>query len=104
MTAEIFLGQAGIPLLAFVVCVYYGIRLIIFRDISMIRGKNKGPVKDEKAYCLGAGKLILFFGGAALVMGLLVFVNIYAAFGEITVCTLIMGILWKRMNDKYGGK
>lgn len=101
---EAFLEQAGIPLLVFVVCVYYGIRLILFQDISMIRGKNKGPVRDEKAYCLGAGKLLLFFGGATLVMGLLVFVNTYAAVAEISVCTLVMGVLWKRMNDKYGGK
>jgi hypothetical protein len=36
-------------------------------------------------------------------MAVLIFVNIYAAVAEIIICTMIMGVLWKRMNDKYGG-
>lgn len=102
MTVETFLEQAGIPLLIFVVCMYYGMRLLILRDVNSIRGKNKEPLKDEKAYAMEAGKLILFFGAATLVMGILIFVNLYVAVAEIVMCTLIMGILWKRMNDRYG--
>ena len=49
------------------------------------------------------GKLILFFGVGTLLMAVLIFVNIYAAVAEIIICTMIMGVLWKRMNDKYGG-
>ncbi len=94
--------QAGIPLLLFVICMYYGIRLLISKDSSLIRSKEKGPLKDEKAYAEESGKLLLFFAGATLVMAVLIFVDLYAALGEIIVCTLIMGILWKRMNNKYG--
>ena len=47
---------------------YYGLKLIILQDISSIRGKNKEPVKDEKAYAKKGGALILFFGFATLVM------------------------------------
>lgn len=102
MTVETFLEQAGIPLLIFIVCMYYGMRLLILQDIGAIRGKGKEPVRDEKGYAMGAGKLILFFGAATFLMGILIFVNVYVAVGEIVVCTLILGILWKRMNDKYG--
>lgn len=102
MSLEMILEQAGIPLLIFVVCIYYGMRLIILKDIGAIRGKNKEPVKDENGYAVGAGKLILFFGAATFVMAILIFVNVYVAVAEIVICALIMGVLWKRMNDKYG--
>lgn len=102
MTINTILELAGVPLLIFAVCVYYGARLMITQDAKAIRGKDKAPLKDEKNYAKEAGKLILFFGIATLIMGILILINMYAAVGEIAVCTLIMGILWKRMNDKYG--
>lgn len=102
MTVEKILEQAGVPIIVFVFCMYYGVRLIVFRDVEAIRGRNRGVVRDEKNYAITAGKLILFFGAAALGMAVLIFINLYAALGEIIVSTLILGILWKRMNDKYG--
>ena len=62
MTTQTILEQAGIPLLLFVICMYYGLKLMILQDVSTIRGKNKEPVKDEKAYAKKGGALILFFG------------------------------------------
>ena len=102
MTIDTILELAGIPLLVFAVCVYYGIRLMITQNAGLIRGRDKAPLKDEKNYAKEAGKLILFFGIATLIMGILILFNTYAAVGEIAVCTLIMGVLWKRMNDQYG--
>lgn len=102
MSLGVIFEQAGIPLLLFVICMYYGIRLIIMEDASSIRGKNKEPLRDEKAYAKEGGKLLIFYGVATLVMAILIFVNLYVAVGEIIVCTLILGVLWKRMNDKYG--
>ena len=66
-------------------------------------GKDKPPVKDEEAYCKAGGKLMLFFGAATFLMAILVFVNVYVAVAEIIICTVILGILWKRMEDQYGG-
>lgn len=60
MTTQTILEQAGIPLLLFVICMYYGLKLMILQDVSTIRGKNKEPVKDEKAYAKKGGALILF--------------------------------------------
>lgn len=101
MTLEYFLEQAGIPLILFVICIYYGIRTLIMEDASTLRGKNRKLLKDEKAYARAGGKLILFYGIATLLMAILIFVNIYVAVGEIIIGTVIFGILWKWMNDKY---
>ena len=57
MTTQTILEQAGIPLLLFVICMYYGLKLMILQDVSTIRGKNKEPVKDEKAYAKKGGAL-----------------------------------------------
>ena len=54
-------------------------------------------------YCKAGGKLLLFFGAATFLMAILVFVNVYVAVAEIIICTVILGILSKRMEDKYGG-
>ncbi len=102
MTVEKIFELAGIPALLVVICMYYGIRLIVTKDATTIRGRNQAVLKDEKAYAVEAGKLMLFFGAATLIMGILLFVNINIAVAEIIVCTVILGILWKRMNDKYG--
>ncbi|MCH5256224.1 MAG: hypothetical protein J1D87_02980 [Lachnospiraceae bacterium] len=102
MSLGYIIEQAGIPLLLFVICMYYGIRLLVSQDASLIRSKDKEPLKDEKAYAKESGKLLLFFAGATLIMAVLIFVNLYVALGEIVICTIIMGILWKRMNNKYG--
>lgn len=98
-----FLEVAGIPLLLFAVLVYYGVRLWIMKDVTVIRGKHKPPVKDEAMYVRKASALILFLAFAALVMAFLLFINTYAALGEFIAATLIMGILWRRMEQKYGG-
>lgn len=102
MTMDKFVELAGIPALLFAVCMYYGIRLIITKDATAIRGRNQTALKDEKAYAVMAGKLILFFGAATLIMGVLLFVDTVIAVVEIIISTTVMGILWKRMNDKYG--
>ena len=47
MTTQTILEQAGIPLLLFVIFMYYGLKLMILQDVSTIRGKNKDPQKEE---------------------------------------------------------
>lgn len=99
---EEILRLAGIPLLVFMVCLYYAIRLIVLQDISIIRNMTKTAVRDEKAYIKEAGKLLVIFAGATLLMAILLFFSIYIAFAEICISVIIMGLLWKRLNDKYG--
>lgn len=102
MTTQMILEQAGIPILLFIICMYYGLKLIILQDVSTIRGKSKEPVKNPKEYTKWGGALIIAFGVATLVMTFLLFVNVYVALAQIVICTIIFGILWKKMNDKYG--
>jgi hypothetical protein len=102
MSLEKILQLAGIPLLVFVVCVYYGIRLLLLQDIASIRNKNKPPVKDEKAYAKVSGILILFLAAVTLLNAVLLFVSTYAAVAEVCVGTIVFGILWKRMDVRYG--
>ncbi len=103
MTLDAFLQQAGIPLLLFLICAYYGLKLLILKDVSIVRGKDKPPVKDKEEFSKRGGLLILFYGAASLVMMGLLFVNLYVALIQIIVCTLIFAVLWKKMNDAYGG-
>ena len=102
MNLKEMLSLAGIPILIFLICGYYGMRLLVLKDITAIRPKSKPPVSDEAGYVLEAGKLLLFFGVSTLVMAILLFVSLYVAVIEICVCTLVLGILWKRMNDRFG--
>ena len=97
-----FLDLMGIPLLIFVIEVYYGIRLLVLKDISAIRGKDKPPVKNEEMYAKGAGVIILLFAAATLVMIFLLMWNVSVAVAEIVMCILLLCIMWNRMNAKYG--
>ena len=101
MDTNAILEQSGIPLLLFVICMYYAWRLLALKDVESIRGKNKPPVKDPENYAKGAGKLIVFFGLSTLAMAVLVLFSVQIAFVQIVICTLILGVLWKRMNDRY---
>lgn len=99
---EYFLEMAGIPLFIFVIAVFYAIRLLITKDSSIIRGKAVKKIKDEAGYCVAAAKLLIFFGVAALGMAALSFVDVNLAFAEIVICTVILGILFKKVGEKYG--
>lgn len=96
------LDIAGIPLLIFAVSVFYAIKLWVTKDATSIRGKNNGKLKDEEGYAKAAAKLLLFFAAGTLVASVLLFFHLYAAVGVMLVSMIILGILWKKMNDKYG--
>ena len=53
MTTDQILETAGIPLLLFVILIYYGMRLWFMKDISAIRGKNKMRRKADVLFCSG---------------------------------------------------
>lgn len=97
-----FLDLMGIPLLIFVVEVYYGIRLLVLKDICAIRGKDKPPVKNKEMYAKWAGIILLLFAAATLVMIFLLLWNVSVAVAEIVMCILLLCIMWNKMNAKYG--
>ncbi len=101
MTIQEIINQMGIEILVFCVCMYFGIRLIITRDVSIIKKEDPESIKHPKEYTLYAGLILLFLGAAALIMGIVSFFNPVAAVVVIIVAVLIMGILWKFMHEKY---
>ena len=101
MTFTDIVNQMGIELLVFAVCLFFGMRLIITRDVSIIKKENPESIKHPKEYTLYAGILLLFLGAAALVMGIVSFFNPVAAFVIIIVAVLVMGILWKFMHERF---
>lgn len=96
------LEQISIQLLICVLCLYYGIRMMITKDASMILGKERKKLKNEEEYSKAAGKLIVLFGIASLIMGGLCLVNVYVACIFIIVAVVLIGVLWKNVNKKYG--
>ena len=70
--------------------------------MSVPSAENKEPVKDEKAYAKNGGGTDLIFRRGNTGYGTVAFVNLYVALAQIILCTIVFGVLWKRMNDKYG--
>lgn len=101
MTFSYIIEQAGIPLLLFAMCMYYAWRVMTKGDMTALRGRNEKPVKLPEAYAQEAGRLLIFFGLASLAMAIISLFNVLIAFIEIVVCTVILIVLWKRMNKKY---
>ncbi len=101
MTFMDVINHMGIEMLAFAVCIFFGIRLIITRDVSIIKKEHPEEIKHPKEYCLYAGLIIIFLGVAALAMGIVSFFSAEASLVVILVGVLVMGIMWKFMHEKY---
>ena len=97
-----YLSNAMIPLMMTLVLGYYAARLLIFHDTESITGKNGGKFKDKEKYMKEAGKLILFLATGSFIMAIVMYFSTHAAVIQIVVWFVVFGILWKRMNDKYG--
>ncbi len=102
MNLDKLMEVAGIPALIAAICVYYGIRLLITKDSTLIRGKKAGAIKDEKGYCQSAAYLLFYFAVVNLIFGALLFWNTYVAVGVIVAGTVVLCILWMRMSKRLG--
>ncbi|MCR4739390.1 MAG: hypothetical protein K5886_03910 [Lachnospiraceae bacterium] len=97
------LDLTWIPLLAFALCLLYGLKLIITKDPSPLKGKNDTAVfKDGPMFALRAGQLMLLMAAGALIMCVLVFFSELAALIEVSAVFILFTVLWKKANDKYG--
>ena len=102
MTFKTLIDHMGIEMLAFAACMYFGIKLIITRDVTIIKKENPETIKHPKEYTFYAGLIIIFLGVAALVMGVVSFYDAVASLIVIVVAVIAMGIMWKFMHEKYG--
>ena len=103
MQGDSYWSMAMIPILMLIVLAYYGARLLVLHDISAIRGKDQTKkLKDEERYATEAGKLMLFLAAGSLIMTVLLYFHVIAAVVQIVVWVVIFGILWKKMDERYG--
>ncbi len=101
MTFKDIINQMGIEILVFAVCMYFGIKLIITRDVTILKKDDPESIKHPREYTFYAGILLLFLGAAALVMGIVSFFSAVAGLIVIVVAVTAMGIAWKFMHEKY---
>ncbi len=102
MTFEQFVEIAALPMMGVCILLYYGIRLLVEKNISIINKNSSSLVKDEKVYAKKAGELILFLAFSMVLMTALLFWSVYAAILIIVILVIIFAVLWSRMNRKYG--
>ena len=101
MDIQTIVNQMGIEILAFAVCMFFGIRLIITRDVKILKKENPESIKHPNEYTFFAGLIIIFLGVAAIVMGIVSFFNQIAALIVIVAAVVIMGFMWKIVYEKY---
>ena len=102
MDIQTIVNQMGIEILAFAVCMFFGIRLIITRDVKILKKENPESIKHPNEYTFYAGLIIIFLGVSAIAMGIVSFFNEVAALVVIVAAVVAMGIMWKFMYEKYG--
>lgn len=101
MTFQDIINQMGIEMLVFAVCMYFGIKLVITRDVKILKKDNPESIKHPREYAFYGGLVILFLGVAALVMGVVSFFSPVIALAVIIVAVIAMGIMWKFVHEKY---
>ena len=98
------LQLAGIPILTAAACIYFAIKLLVFKDTDAIRGNMNRSLKNKDAYARYAGLLLLIFGICSLIMAGLLFVNIKAALIQIGISFVITALLWRKVEEEYGSQ
>ncbi|WP_022767509.1 MULTISPECIES: hypothetical protein [unclassified Butyrivibrio] len=101
MDIQTIVNQMGIEILAFAVCMFFGIRLIITRDVKILKKENPESIKHPNEYTFYAGLIIIFLGISAIAMGIVSFFNQIAALIVIVAAVVIMGFMWKIVYEKY---
>ena len=101
MDIQAIVNQMGIEILAFAVCMFFGIRLIITRDVKILKKENPESIKHPNEYTFYAGLIIIFLGISAIAMGIVSFFNQIAALIVIVAAVVIMGFMWKIVYEKY---
>ena len=101
MDLQTIVNQMGIEILAFAVCMFFGIRLIITRDVKILKKENPESIKHPNEYTFYAGLIIIFLGISAIAMGIVSFFNQIAALIVIVAAVVIMGFMWKIVYEKY---
>lgn len=103
MSVESIMQLTWAPIIVSAISFVYGLNLILSKNPRNLQGKyNKGILKDAEKYAMEGGKLLLFLSLGALFMVVLLFYDVTIAVMFSIGWIVLFGVLWKRMNDKYG--
>lgn len=99
------INSIWVPVAFFIMCLIYGIYMLITKDAKKIRKKDDiRDLKDPVKYATNAGYLFLF-----MALGCLIMIIILKAFGNDLVATIeslvwfvVFAIFWKINDNKYG--
>ena len=93
---------AWIGLIAFVLCIIFGLYMVITKKPGIVRSiKDTADYKDKEQYAFKGGILILCLGGACLLVVVLSFFNsvVSNVFGLVALG--VFAYFWKKMHDEY---
>ncbi len=86
-----------------VFCLAYGLKVLIGKDVKIIKRDLENKVfKDKDAYCKYAAILLFVVSGASFIMAFILLWNSFVATGFIITVFVVVAILWRKMEDKYG--
>ena len=101
-----FLGLSDltwIGIIAFVLCLIFGLYMVITKRPGAVRKINDTSVyKDKEQYAVKGGRLILFLAGGFLIMTVLSFFSTLLSILFSFVALAVFAFFWKKMNDEYG--
>ena len=103
MTILGFSDLVWISGIAFVLCLIFGLYMVITKKPGIVRSINDtGKYKDSKQYAEKGGRLILALALVCIVMLIVSFYSelISVLVGLAGMC--IFGVFWKKMNDRFG--
>jgi len=96
------INNAGIELIILVICIYYGVKMLITKSADVIWKTNKPKIKNEEEYAKKTGILIIVLGVLSVVAGLLrMFINPYAGIVIVIVVIIAFGFVWKKISDEH---
>ncbi len=98
-----FLKETWMPLAISAFCLLYGLRVLTSKDVKIIKRDLENKVfKDKDSYCKYAAILLFVISGASLIMSFMLMWNSIVATVFIMTAFVVVTILWKRMEAKYG--
>lgn len=95
------IDTSGIPFLICIVMLYFSFRVMVLKEVNLIRGRDKSPVKEKDAYAKEMGILMILFALASLIMGVLLLFDTFVAVAFISVTTIVIAYRWNKINVKY---
>lgn len=98
-----FSDLTWISVIAFVLCLAFGLYMVITKKPGMVRSiHDTANYKDKEKYAVKGGILILAYAGVCLIM---LAVSFYSDIFSTIVGFLglmIFAFFWKKMSDEYG--